>query len=318
MLARSAEVDTGHSQPGEIARMPKRLTTAQLLGEQGVALISRRFLEMGFPWHPTNAPLDAGIDGFIEIRDPVSGEASNSWLAVQSKARSHLPKETEHSFEFVCSAKDLTYWRCGNMLVLLVVSCPRRDEAWWVEVKSYFGDPSRAGSRAIRFDKKRDLLDDKAAPRLVTISQDAGTGTYFRPLSTAESLHSNLLAVSRMPARLFKAATTYRESSQVHKTLRDAVEYPPRGWFLGDGSVFSVHDLSKTPWMLICDPQSAEEFETCEWSSSEDVVDQRHFSWLLNDCLRDFLGSRGLRYHRAENVYYFKVNPPGFSGGRIT
>ena len=54
----------------------KRLTRQQILGETAVQFIGRCFLDMGLPWHPTNAPLDAGIDGFIEIRDPQSGEAN--------------------------------------------------------------------------------------------------------------------------------------------------------------------------------------------------------------------------------------------------
>ena len=63
----------------------KRITREQILDETAVQFIGRRFLDMGFPWHPTNAPLDAGIDGFVEIRDLQSGGATNTWIAVQSK-----------------------------------------------------------------------------------------------------------------------------------------------------------------------------------------------------------------------------------------
>jgi hypothetical protein len=47
----------------------KRITDEQILGEQGVALIKSRALEMGFPWHPSNAFVEAGIDGWIGLRD---------------------------------------------------------------------------------------------------------------------------------------------------------------------------------------------------------------------------------------------------------
>jgi hypothetical protein len=49
----------------------KRLTREQILGETAVQFIGRRFLDMGFPWHPTNAPLDAGIDGGAPTRDMI-------------------------------------------------------------------------------------------------------------------------------------------------------------------------------------------------------------------------------------------------------
>src|SRR5262245_19883304 len=32
----------------------KRITREQILGEMAVQFIGRRFLDMGFPWHPTN------------------------------------------------------------------------------------------------------------------------------------------------------------------------------------------------------------------------------------------------------------------------
>lgn len=288
--------------------MAKRLTRAQILGEQGVALVMRRFLDMGFPWHPTNAPLDAGVDGFIEIRDPTTGEVSNSWLAVQSKARSNLAKETDASFEFACSAKDLTYWRCGNMPVLLIVSRPERNEAWWVEIKRYFRDPAHAKSKTIRFEKKRDRLDESAAGRLLEVAQSAGAGTYFRPAPKPESLFSNLLYVGRMPAQIYRAETEHRERLEALEALRNEMDYPPREWFLADGAVYSVHNLRESPWTSICDLGTVETIESVEWSESEDPQMRRHFTWLLGDCLREVMGSRGLRHHPREEMYYFKAS----------
>src|SRR5437763_242874 len=36
----------------EMAKGPKRLTREQILGEDAIQFIGRRFLDMGFPWHP--------------------------------------------------------------------------------------------------------------------------------------------------------------------------------------------------------------------------------------------------------------------------
>jgi hypothetical protein len=130
-------------------RRAKRLTRQQILGETAVQFIGRCFLDIGLPWHPTNAPLDAGIDGFVEIRDVQSGEATNAWIAVQSKGRTTLEKETATSFEFTCTPRDLDYWRRGNMPVLLVVSRPERNEAWWVSVKDFDVRDRRADTIAV-------------------------------------------------------------------------------------------------------------------------------------------------------------------------
>src|SRR5690348_372983 len=110
--------------PWGLGTSAKRISEDQLLGEKGVHFVASRFLDMGFLWHPTNAPLDAGIDGHVEIRDPQTGAMSNVWLAVQVKARTKLSAENAESFEFRCTSRDLEYWRRGNMPVLLVVVRP--------------------------------------------------------------------------------------------------------------------------------------------------------------------------------------------------
>ena len=64
----------------------KRIDQRDITGQKGINLIEKVVLEMGCLWHPTN--LEAGIDGLIEIRDPVSGDVTNCILQVQSKASS--------------------------------------------------------------------------------------------------------------------------------------------------------------------------------------------------------------------------------------
>ncbi|MHC4075935.1 MAG: DUF4365 domain-containing protein, partial [Planctomycetota bacterium] len=64
---------------------PKKITQNQITGQQGVNYVEQTVLEMGFTWHPTNASLEAGIDGIIEIRDPETGEVTNNIIQVQVK-----------------------------------------------------------------------------------------------------------------------------------------------------------------------------------------------------------------------------------------
>lgn len=67
--------------------MPSRKTVTRqtIIGEKGIALISRRCLEMGFIFHPRR--VDHGIDGHIDLVDPASGALLNHVLLVQSKAQ---------------------------------------------------------------------------------------------------------------------------------------------------------------------------------------------------------------------------------------
>ncbi len=254
----------------------------------------------------TNAPLDAGIDGFIELRDAATGEASNSWIAVQSKARTQLEKETEHTFEFTCTPRDLEYWQRGNMSVLLVVSRPDTDEAWWMPVKDYFRDPSRQNARRIVFDKRANSLVEPSRDQLLQVAQVAGAGTYFRPSPKWEYLHSNLLVVKRLPACIYRAHAIQKDPREVMQALRDKVRYAPREWFLHGNGIYTVHDLRDEPWISVCDRGTIETIETEEWSDSDNPETRRHFVWLLNDCLRSFCGRIGMKYDRDANVLYFK------------
>lgn len=87
----------------------KRIHKSSITGQKGVNLIERVVLGMGFLWYPTGG-LEAGIDGFIEIRDSATGEVTNSVLQVQSKAGpSFFQAETETSLVFRCDENDLNY-----------------------------------------------------------------------------------------------------------------------------------------------------------------------------------------------------------------
>ncbi|MFC1761419.1 DUF4365 domain-containing protein [Planctomycetota bacterium] len=287
--------------------MAKRITHAQVLGERGVVLVSRRLLDMGFLWHPTNAPLEAGIDGFIELRDPTTGDVANTWIAVQSKARTKLDKETEISFEFVCTNKDLEYWRHGNMPVLLVVSRPDTDEAWWMPVKEYFANPTHASTHKIVFDKSANVLAGTSQPDLLSLCQSVGAGTYFRPAPKPERLLSNLLTIKRFPECFYRADTTYKEGTELHKELCRRMEYLPREWILHGGVIYSVHNLREEPWRGVCDLGTVEIIETEEWSETDDPEIRRHFVWLLKHCLHRVCGRLGMRRDKDDGYYYFKA-----------
>ena len=66
----------------------KKLSSQSLIGQQGVNLVERIVLEMKYAWRPTPV-FDVGIDGEIEVCDPVTGEATNSYIKVQRSTLSY-------------------------------------------------------------------------------------------------------------------------------------------------------------------------------------------------------------------------------------
>jgi hypothetical protein len=93
-----------------LAAVRKRIGRSDIIGEQGIAHIRRMVLDMGYVFYETGG-IEAGIDGYIELRDQTTGEVGNLILQVQGKAteRDRLPAETPDSFEWPCTEADIAY-----------------------------------------------------------------------------------------------------------------------------------------------------------------------------------------------------------------
>lgn len=287
---------------------PKQISEQAFIGEEGANLIARHLLLMRFAWTPTPGAFDAGIDGTVELRDPETGAALNSILRVQSKAtKGPWAHETDRSFEYTCDERDLTYWLAGNTPVLLVVSRPVDDEAYWVSIKDYFRDPARLRTRKVHFDKRADRFDGKdpaLREKLLRLGLRRDAGVYLAPPRRRERLFSNLLTVSRLPTRLFLGVTHHgsrREIVDAHESRRPDV----REWVLRGKRVLSVHDLSAPLWRRAVDRGTVEEFETWEWATSEDPERVGDFTELLNRCLGQRAWQIGLALNQSDETYYF-------------
>jgi hypothetical protein len=286
---------------------PKKIHRNSIVGERGVNLIQRIVLEMGHMWYATGG-VEAGIDGFIEIRDATSGEVTNFVVQVQSKAGpSFFRSETETSFEFRCDEKDLDYWLQGNAPVILVVSRPESDEAYWVSIKDYFRDPKTRATRKVRFDKDRDRFDESCRAEITRLAVPKDAGLYFAPPPKQETLHSNLLRVSHFPERLYVARTDYRTGQEVQAKLREMDVRGENEWFAKYKSILSFNDLSEWPWDHICEQGTVEAFDSEEWAYSEDLDVRGDFVQLLNRCLSAKAYALGLRYDKDRHCHYFKA-----------
>jgi hypothetical protein len=284
--------------------MAKIIPQSGITGQQGVALIERIVLQMGFLWYPSGQ-LEAGIDGYIEIRDDITGETTNNIILIQSKAgNSWFRSETSDTFEFLCKEKDLQYWMQGNAPVILVVSRPETDEAYWVSIKDYFKDLNRLKSRKVLFNKSTNNFDSNCKPRLMSLAIPQDCGVYFASPRKDETLYSNLLSVASFAEKLYIAYTECQTNGDVRKKMHTAGDYSS-DWILKRKTIMSFRDLEQPPWNEICDIGTIETFDTQEWALSDDPDKQREFVWLLNCCLREKI-YEDLRYESMSKYYYFR------------
>lgn len=285
----------------------KKIAQNDIVGNRGIALIHTIVGEIGFVWHPTG--LDAGIDGYIEIRDRVTGDVTNNIIQVQSKATDvQFDRETLDSFEFTCDPRDLNYWLNGNAPVILIRSRPRTQEAYWVSIKDYFNDPQRKGSCKIVFDRKRDQFcaEPNNIQALTNLAMPKAAGLYLSPMPKAETLYLNLLPIIGFPERICIAQTKYREPWEVDAELARLKSHPGNAWMLHGGNLCSFYDLAEHPWPKLCDRGTLETYPGSVWAEYDDADSQKNFVRLLNLCLRDRLAKNGILYHGKHDFYYFR------------
>lgn len=282
----------------------KQIHPHTIVGQQGVNIIEEAVLAMGYVWSPMG--IEAGIDGTIEIRNAATGEMLHSIIRVQSKATaSSFTGDDGKCFAYVCDERDLDYWMRGNAPVILVRSRTDTREAYWVSIKDYFKDPERRKTRKVVFDKSRDVLNVSAAGALRRLAVPVDSGIYLAPSRKNETVYSNLLPVVTAPPRLFHALTEYGSRDAFREALREFTKYPHREWVTQGKTVISVHDLSQHPWNRVVDPGTVEEFETADWSDSDDEQKRRDFAELLNYCLVERLAPDRVRFHEKKKIFYF-------------
>jgi hypothetical protein len=294
---------------GEVMPGRKKVTNSQIVGAQGVNLLESIILRMGFTWHPSNQSLEAGVDGWAELRDPNTHEVKNSWLAIQSRARTDID-DAGPSFKYHCKQKDLDYWMQGSAPVILVVSRPNDNKAWWVSVKDYFRNKDYSTERAIIFDVERDLLTASTAEDWKDLNGRYGAGTYFTPSRRQEKLTSNLLRVIRFGSTVYSASTPYSSGKEVREQLKAVDEYPPWEWAYSDKKrIYSFHDLNALPWSRACDVATITSHDTDSLAFSDDRQTKKAFVRLLNESLKALLRPWHMKYSDEGDCYYFTPSP---------
>jgi hypothetical protein len=97
----------------------KTIHQNQITGEHGAALVKVRAHAMGFLYSPYG-PVEAGIDGIIELRDQHTGHVGGQLVAVQVKTTmdGQYTAETDASFEYLCKPEDIAYWQQAKYLTI--------------------------------------------------------------------------------------------------------------------------------------------------------------------------------------------------------
>jgi hypothetical protein len=284
----------------------KKLSEQQIIGEQGVHLLGGRLLSVGLSFLPTG-PLDAGIDGFLELRDPDSGEVRAQWITAQLKTQKEgrFAEETDEGFSYICRQQDLDYWLGSNLPVVLFVARLGDSQIFWKAIHTWFTDADHRRTRKVVFDKNKDALNVTALTRLAAAVATFSTpGRIVPSIRNAETLDSNLLKVS-FPARIHFAETSL-DYSEIREALVEGYGSPPIDWILHGKRIYSFRDISIPPFREVIEEGSEDTVDTRQWIDSDGEVTRRLFVQLLNRTLSEMV-HEPLAFWRERRYLFWKL-----------
>lgn len=280
----------------------KKVTAQTFIGEEGVNLIERRVLAMGHLFHPRR--IDHGIDGHIDLVEPGTGRHLNQTILVQSKAHDRsLLQESGTSFVFTCDQRDLEHWLAGNAPVIVVVSHPKKDEAWWIDIKAEFADPKTRAARRLVIEKASHAFDADTGSALLNLGMPKSSGLYLKPPPKTEVLETNLLKVVGLPKYLYLAPAVTTDYAAAGDLLATA-EGSRAPFILRDGLVLSFDDIQNSR-LQVLRTGDVETHAVAAWADSSD--DGRRFS--LQDLMTRTIQNAypELRWHKARKHVHFRA-----------
>ncbi|PZU85752.1 MAG: hypothetical protein DI527_20905 [Chelatococcus sp.] len=281
--------------------MMKRITTSQLLGEQGEHAVALRFLTTGFQFD-ARSRLESGIDGIAEVMDK-DGRPLARMIAVQVKTRAEgkYTGEDDNSFTYLLKSEDLAYWRPSNIPVIIVLHRRSDDSYYWKSVDFGVGP----GERRLQFNKQQDTLDKNALDRLAALTvPKSGFGYYVPPLGEGEEAIVNMLPVI-LPDECFVATTQYT-AKQAAAILLDGDEPARFDWVIRGGTFWSLHDPRTSVCRSIVDLDQVEAIETSHLAFHEDIDERNNFAFLLKQAL-GHQTRESLAWNKDRKIYYFRA-----------
>jgi hypothetical protein len=281
----------------------KKIDLSAQTGDGGIALIHQQVNKMGFVWHERKT--DAGIDGEIELRNPVTGEVVYRFILIQSKASNRrFSGENDRSFHFICEPADITYRMGADEPVLLVCSHPEAGEAWWMHVQGWFSDPAHRASGRIDFDKGTQRFDADAAQRLLNLADPHGRAHVPEAEHREETLTSNLLTVA-VPALVYRTPTDLQSPREVYERQREAGDAVRHDFVPAGGQLYSWLPPQDTELSSAVSGTTIK-VTTAYLAGSAKPADQRLLVQLLNVALRQDIAA-DCDWHSGRKLVYFRA-----------
>lgn len=288
----------------------KVVTQNQMNGQRGEHLVAERSMAMGMNFDGRNR-LEAGVDGFIELRNPATRQMLAKWVGVQVKttADGHYTSESEDSFTYLLKPEDLTYWKPSNIPVIIVLVRLSDNSMYWKPV----GDGMPTEPRRLTFNKATDVFDIRAADQIAALCIDRDNlGSHVPPMQSGEAMHLTMLKVV-LPDEIYVGESLFGSGREAARALSEADVQAHYEWVVKKRRFISFRDPISSGLNEIVEEGTVEAVETELVANTEDIDDQNMFIELLSRTLSAQL-ENDLAYDRETRALYFKA--PAENTGR--
>ena len=285
----------------------KKLSPQQIIGQRGEWLVAERSLAMGLSFHCLNR-LETGVDGLLELRDPVTQVMLAKWVGVQvkTKEKSRYTAESDVYFEYLLDPSDLAYWQGSNIPVVVVLVRLEDSAMFWKPVASGIAGEARR----LVFDKRADGYNSAAADKIASLCVEKGQlGTYVPPMMADDPLHLNLIRMV-LPEQVFVGQSLFKSQREATKEMLSHRGPHYFDWVLRDRAFWSFRDPRGTVLSEVVDVETVESLDTAELSEQEDQDDENAFIDLLRRSVEAQVRA-DLAFHKESKSLYFRAFAPG-------
>lgn len=204
---------------------PKQLPPEHSRSALAMVGIESFVRQMEHEFHPFGPP-ETGIDGSIELSDPATRSMTGKVIFVQSRShKGEFKDETDDGFSFPLDRRDLDGWMAMTVPVILIVSRPKSDEYFWIDVKGYFEPPATRERSVVEFDKQRDRFDGGSGPDLFeVVEREANRRALIRQALIHGPVHVLGLVDELERARSADSERRFFDSAPLWTAIADAAE----------------------------------------------------------------------------------------------
>ena len=286
---------------------PKKLSPQQMIGQRGELLAAERALSMNLIFQPLGR-LETGIDGMMEIRDPVTGATTGKWIGAQVKTTGSrtYTAETQASFEYLLDLADLDYWRDSNLPVIIVLVRLSDNTMFWKPVDA--GELTKP--RRLHFDKMRDVFERSAADQVASLSiERQRLGSFVPPMLSNDPVHLNMLAML-LPETIWVGRSPFRSQREAIKDMMARRGRHFFDWVIRERTFWSFRDPRDSAVSELVDIDSLECLETEAIAFPDDPADENAVIELLRRSVEAQVRD-DLAFDKDSKSLFFRARAPG-------